>query len=77
MQNSKLKIFNNPLKCRFATTINPYADLATKDGEYSDYIYENQYSAVAESRRLDGSKAWDGYYLSYAKGYLCDEAQPL
>lgn len=24
MQNSKLKIFNNPLKCRFATTINPY-----------------------------------------------------
>ncbi len=50
-----------------------YADLASKDGEYSDYIYKNQYSAVAESRRLDGSKAWDGYYLSYAKGHLCDE----
>ena len=30
-------------------------------------------SAVAESRKLNGSKAWDGYYLSYAKGYLCDE----
>ena len=28
---------------------------------------------MAESRKLDGSKAWDGYYLSYAKGYLCDE----
>lgn len=46
---------------------------ATKGGEYTDYIYKNQYSAVAESRKLNGSKAWDGYYLSYAKGYLCDE----
>ena len=44
-----------------------------KGGEYTDYIYKNQYSAVAESRKLNGSKAWDGYYLSYAKGYLCDE----
>ena len=50
-----------------------YSSLATKGGEYTDYIYKNQYSAVAESRKLDGSKAWDGYYLSYAKGYLCDE----
>ena len=50
-----------------------YNSLATKGGEYTDYIYKNQYSAVAESRKLDGSKAWDGYYLSYAKGYLCDE----
>ena len=50
-----------------------YSDLARKNNEYNDYIYKNQYSAVAESRKLDGSKAWDGYYLSYAKGYLCDE----
>ena len=50
-----------------------YADLAAQNGEYSDYLYKNQYSTVTESRRLDGSKAWDGYYLSYAKGYLCDE----
>ena len=50
-----------------------YSSLATKGGEYTDYIYKNQYSAVAESRKLDGSKAWDGYYLSYAKGHLCDE----
>lgn len=50
-----------------------YSTLATKGGKYTDYIYKNQYSAVAESRKLDGSKAWDGYYLSYAKGYLCDE----
>ncbi len=50
-----------------------YSSLATKGGEYTDYIYKSQYSAVAESRKLNGSKAWDGYYLSYAKGYLCDE----
>ena len=50
-----------------------YSDLARKNNEYNDYIYKNQYSAVAESRKLNGSKAWDGYYLSYAKGYLCDE----
>lgn len=50
-----------------------YSSLATKGGEYTDYIYKNQYSTVAESRKLNGSKAWDGYYLSYAKGYLCDE----
>ncbi len=50
-----------------------YSSLATKGDEYTDYIYKNQYSAVAESRKLNGSKAWDGYYLSYAKGYLCDE----
>ena len=50
-----------------------HSSLATKGGEYTDYIYKNQYSAVAESRKLNGSKAWDGYYLSHAKGYLCDE----
>ena len=50
-----------------------YSNLARKNNEYTDYIYKNQYSAVAESRKPDGSKAWDGYYLSYAKGYLCDE----
>ena len=50
-----------------------YANFAVDSGEYKDYIYKNQYSAVSESRKLNGSKAWDGYYLSYAKGYLCDE----
>ena len=50
-----------------------YSDLARKNNEYTDYIYKNQYSAVAESRKLNGSKEWDGYYLSHAKGYLCDE----
>ena len=50
-----------------------YAALASNGTEYIDYVYRNQYSAVAESRTLDGSKTYDGYYLSFAKGYLCDE----
>ena len=50
-----------------------YAALANNGTEYTDYVYRNQYSAVAESRALDGSKTYDGYYLSFAKGYLCDE----
>lgn len=50
-----------------------YATLASNGTEYTDYVYCNQYSAVAESRALDGSKTYDGYYLSFAKGYLCDE----
>ena len=47
--------------------------LATENGEYTDYVYRNQYSAVAESRALSGVKTYDGYYLSFAEGYLCDE----
>ena len=47
--------------------------LATEDGEYTDYVYRNQYSAVAEGRSLSGVKTYDGYYLSFAEGYLCDE----
>ena len=50
-----------------------YASLASNGTEYTDYVYCNQYSAVAESRALDGSKTYDGYYLSFAEGYLCDE----
>lgn len=51
-----------------------YADLETnRDGEYTDYVYKNQYSAVAEGRALTGVKTYDGYYLSFATGYLCDE----
>ena len=50
-----------------------YAALAGSGTEYTDYVYRNHYSAVAESRALDGSKTYDGYYLSFAKAYLCDE----
>ena len=72
--NGKLYITGKyPLLNKKLERTGKYSSLATKGGEYTDYIYKNQYSAVAESRKLDGSKAWDGYYLSYAKGYLCDE----
>ena len=47
--------------------------LATENGEYTDYVYRNQYSAVAEGRALSGVKTYDSYYLSFATGYLCDE----
>lgn len=47
--------------------------LNTSRGEYTDYVYKNQFSAVAEGRALTGIKTYDGYYLSYAEGYLCDE----
>ena len=47
--------------------------LNTSRGEYTDYVYKNQYSAVAEGRELTGVKTYDGYYLSFAEGYLCDE----
>ena len=51
-----------------------YKSLATNSrGEYTDYVYKNQYNAVAEGRALTGVKTYDGYYLSYAEGYLCDE----
>ena len=72
--NGKLYVTGKyPLLNKKLERTGKYSDLARKNNEYADYIYKNQYSAVAESRKLDGSKAWDGYYLSYAKGYLCDE----
>ena len=72
--NGKLYVTGKyPLLNRKLERTGKYSDLARKNNEYTDYIYKNQYSAVAESRKLNGSKAWDGYYLSYAKGYLCDE----
>ena len=72
--NGKLYVTGKyPLLNKKLERTGKYSDLARKNNEYTDYIYKNQYSAVAESRKLDGSKAWDGFYLSYAKGYLCDE----
>ena len=72
--NGKLYVTGKyPLLNKKLERTGKYSSLATKGGEYTDYIYKNQYSAVAESRKPNGSKAWDGYYLSHAKGYLCDE----
>ena len=72
--NGKLYVTGKyPLLNKKLERTGKYSDLARKNNEYTDYIYKNQYSTIAESRKLNGSKAWDGYYLSYAKGYLCDE----
>lgn len=47
--------------------------LASKDGQYTDYVYKNQYSFVEYGKNQDSRKTYDGVYLSYSKGYLCDE----
>ena len=42
-------------------------------GRYTDYAYRNQWSNIGQGKALDGTRTYDGYYESYAKGYLCDE----
>ncbi len=42
-------------------------------GRYTDYVYRNQWSNIGQGKTLDGARTYDGYYESYAKGYLCDE----
>lgn len=42
-------------------------------GRYTDYVYKHQWSSIGQGKALDGTKTYDGYYESYAKGYLCDE----
>ncbi|MCM1440175.1 MAG: SpaA isopeptide-forming pilin-related protein [Roseburia sp.] len=42
-------------------------------GRYTQYVYMNQWSNIAEGKAFDGTRTYDGYYESYAKGYLCDE----
>lgn len=50
------------------------SQLATNSaGQYSDYVYKHQWSYIGQSKALDGTKTYDGYYESYATGYLCDE----
>lgn len=43
------------------------------DGTYFDWVYKNQFSNIGQSKALNGEKTYDGYYVSFAKGYLCDE----
>ena len=42
-------------------------------GQYTDWVYKNQFSTVSKSKALDGSWTYDAYYLSFADGYLVDE----
>ena len=31
-------------------------------GQYTDYVYKNQWSYIGQSKALDGTKTYDGYY---------------
>ena len=42
-------------------------------GEYTDWVYKNQFSSISKGKALDGSWTYDAYSLSFANGYLCDE----
>lgn len=46
---------------------------ANAAGEYTDWVYKNQFSTISKSKALDGSWTYDAYSLSFANGYLCDE----
>ena len=47
--------------------------LASSGGQYTDWVYKNQFSSIAKGKALDGSWTYDAYSLSFANGYLCDE----
>lgn len=47
--------------------------LASSGGQYTDWVYKNQFSTIAKGKALDGSWTYDAYSLSFANGYLCDE----
>lgn len=47
--------------------------LKSKNNEYTDYVYKNQFSFVEYGKDQDSRKTYEGVYLSYSKGYLCDE----
>ena len=42
-------------------------------GQYTDWVYKDQFSTVSKGKALDGSWTYDAYYLSFADGYLVDE----
>ena len=47
--------------------------LASSGGQYTDWVYKNQFSTITKGKALDGSWTYDAYSLSFANGYLCDE----
>ena len=49
------------------------AALAISGGQYTDWVYKNQFSTITKGKALDGSWTYDAYSLSFANGYLCDE----
>ena len=49
------------------------AALASSGGQYTDWVYKNQFSTITKGKALDGTVTYDSYSLSFASGYLCDE----
>lgn len=49
------------------------AALASSGGQYTDWVYKNQFGTITKGKALDGSWTYDAYSLSFANGYLCDE----
>ena len=49
------------------------AALASSGGQYTDWVYKNQFSIITKGKALDGTVTYDAYALSFANGYLCDE----
>jgi len=47
--------------------------LASSGGQYTDWVYKNQFSTITKGKALDSSWTYDAYSLSFANGYLCDE----
>ena len=47
--------------------------LASSGGQYTDWVYKNQFSTITKGKALDGTVTYDAYSLSFANGYLCDE----
>lgn len=58
---------------RTKTATGQVAALAASNGQYTDWVYKNQFSTISKSKALDSTWTYDAYYLSYAPGYLCDE----
>lgn len=49
------------------------AALASNSGQYTDWVYKNQFSTITKGKALDGTVTYDAYSLSFSNGYLCDE----
>ena len=49
------------------------AALASSGGQYTDWVYKNQFSTITKGKALDGTVTYDAYSVSFANGYLCDE----
>ena len=59
------------------TTTGTTALAKNGNGEYTDYVYKNQFSygeaGKGKQDNFHSNKTYEGVYVSYSKGYYCDE----